>query len=74
MNGLMKEQSVLDSLPKSQRVPKKYAPTFSSMLCTGILVTVHALVILLQVWSVKFNVWMNFVSVSSSAAGDGAAD
>jgi hypothetical protein len=60
----MKEQSVLDSLPKSQRVPKKYAPTFSSMLCTGILVTVHALVILLQVWSVKFNVWMNFVSVS----------
>ena len=65
----MKEQSVLDSLPKSQRVPKKYAPTFSSMLCTGILVTVHALVILLQVWSVKFNVWMNFVSVSCNAAG-----
>lgn len=68
----MKEQSVLDSLPKSQRVPKKYAPTFSSMLCTGILVTLHALVILLQVWSVKFNVWMNFVSVSS--VNDGGID
>jgi len=62
----MKEQSVLDSLPKSQRVPKRHAPTFVSMLCTGILVTVHLLVVLLQVWSVKFNVWMNFVSVDSS--------
>ena len=61
-----KEQTVLDSLPKSQRVPKRYAPTFVSMLCTGILVTVHLLVVLLQVWSVKFNVWMNFVSVDST--------
>eukprot|EP00984_Skeletonema_dohrnii_P033181 scaffold28851_cov72-Skeletonema_dohrnii-CCMP3373.AAC.3 len=61
----MKEQSVLDSLPKSQRVPKRHAPTFVSMLCTGILVTVHLLVVLLQVWSVKFNVWMNFLSVDS---------
>jgi len=66
----MKEQSVLDSLPKSQRVPKRYAPTFVSMLCTGILVTVHLLVVLLQVWSVKFNVWMNFVSVNSSSRSE----
>jgi len=71
----MKEQSVLDSLPKSQRVPKRYAPTFVSMLCTGILVTVHLLVVLLQVWSVKFNVWMNFVSVNSSSSSEhGALD
>ena len=62
-----KEQSVLDSLPKSQRVPRRYAPTFVSMLCTGILVTVHLLVVLLQVWSVKFNVWMNFKSVDHSS-------
>eukprot|EP00985_Skeletonema_marinoi_P000090 scaffold25_cov69-Skeletonema_marinoi.AAC.4 len=66
----MKEQSVLDSLPKSQRVPKRHAPTFVSMLCTGILVTVHLLVVLLQVWSVKFNVWMNFVSVDSGHSDD----
>ena len=62
----MKEQNVVDSLPKSQRVPRRYAPTFVSMLCTGMLCTVHLLVVLLQVWSVKFNVWMNFVSVDSS--------
>eukprot|EP00984_Skeletonema_dohrnii_P005983 scaffold2120_cov150-Skeletonema_dohrnii-CCMP3373.AAC.6 len=70
----MKEQSVLDSLPKSQRVPKRHAPTFVSMLFTGILVTVHLLVVLLQVWSVKFNVWMNFVSVDSSGGGDNGSD
>jgi len=68
----MKEQSVLDSLPKSQRVPKRHAPTFVSMLCTGILVTVHLLVVLLQVWSVKFNVWMNFVSVDSGGGDNGS--
>ena len=67
----MREQTVLDSLPKSQRVPKRYAPTFSSMLCTGILVTIHALVVLLQVWSVKFNVWMNFVSVDTARRAGG---
>ena len=58
-----KEQSVLDSLPKSMRVPKRYAASFNSMLCSGILVTLHLLVVLLQVWSVKFNVWMNYISV-----------
>lgn len=61
-----KEQSVLDSLPKSMRVPKRHAPTFSSMLCTGILVTLHLLVVLLQVWSVRFNIWMNYVAVDGT--------
>lgn len=58
-----KEKSVLDSLPKSMRVPKRYMPTFASLLCSGVLVTLHLLVVLLQVWSVKFNLRMNYVSV-----------
>eukprot|EP00804_Cyclotella_cryptica_P030113 CCRYP_009538-RA/>CCRYP_009538-RA protein AED:0.03 eAED:0.03 QI:136/1/1/1/1/1/6/155/1657 len=58
-----REKSVLDSLPKSMRVPKRYMPSFSSLLCSGILVTVHLLVVLLQVWSVKFNLRMNYVLV-----------
>lgn len=58
-----KETSVLDSLPKSMRVPKKYMPTFMSLLVTGILVTLHLLVLLLQVWSVKVDLWMNYVGV-----------
>lgn len=58
-----KEKSVLDSLPKKMRVPKKHAPTFASMLCTGIVLTLHMLLALLQVWSVRFNLWMNYVSV-----------
>lgn len=59
-----KEKSVLDSLPKGMRVPKRYMPTFGSMLTTGILVAMHVLLVLLQVWSVRFNVWMNYVSVN----------
>ena len=59
-----KEKSVLDSLPKGMRVPKRYMPTFISMLMSGILLVVHVLLVLLQVWSVKFNVWMNYVSVN----------
>lgn len=59
-----KEKSVLDSLPKGMRVPKRYMPTFGSMLTTGILVVMHVLLVLLQVWSVRFNVWMNYVSVN----------
>ncbi|KAL7522631.1 hypothetical protein ACHAWX_007330 [Stephanocyclus meneghinianus] len=58
-----REKSVLDSLPKSMRVPKRYMPSFSSLLCSGILVTVHLLVVLLQVWSVKFNLRMNYLLV-----------
>ncbi len=60
-----KEKSVLDSLPKGMRVPKRYMPTFVSMLMSGILLVAHALLVLLQVWSVKFNVWMNYVSINS---------
>ena len=61
-----KEKSVLDSLPKSQRVPRRYMPTFASMLCTGILIVLHLLIVLLQVWSVKFNLWMNYQLVDGS--------
>ena len=59
-----KERSVLDSLPKKMRVPKRHAPTFASMLCTGVVMTLHLLLTLLQVWSVRFNLWMNYVSVN----------
>mmetsp|Transcript_11549 Transcript_11549/g.25318 ORF Transcript_11549/g.25318 Transcript_11549/m.25318 type:complete len:1715 (-) Transcript_11549:74-5218(-) len=62
-----KELTVLDSLPKSMRVPKRYAASFSSCLCSGILATLHLLVVLLQVWSVKFNVWMNYVGVDGES-------
>ena len=55
-----KEQSVLDSLPKKMRVPKKYAPSFTPSLILGILVVLHALIMLLQHWSVAFNVWLNY--------------
>ena len=64
------EQSVLDSLPKSMRVPGRHAPTFASLLWSGILVTLHALVVLLQVWSVRFRLWMNYASVDV-AGGSG---
>lgn len=61
-----KEATVLDSLPKSMRVPKRHAASFASCLCSGILLTLHLLVVLLQVWSVRFNVWMNFVGVDGN--------
>jgi len=59
-----KEKTVLDSIPKNMRVPKKYMPSFLPMLITGILVTLHALVMLLQHWSVSFNIMLNFNEVS----------
>ena len=55
-----KEKTVLDSLPKSMRVPSRYAPAFTPTLILGILVVLHALVILMQHWSVGFNVWLNY--------------
>ena len=55
-----REKSVLDSLPKSMRVPNRYSPAFLPTLLLGILVTLHALVLLMQYWSVGFNVWINF--------------
>jgi cation-transporting ATPase 13A1 len=66
-----KEKSVLDSLPKSQRVPKRYMPSFGSLLTSGMLVTLHLLVVLLQVWSVKFRLWMNYVLVDDDEEDDG---
>ncbi len=58
-----KIQNVLDSLPKHMRVPKKYMSDFAPMLLLGIVGVLHALVVLMQHWSVKFNVWLNFSSV-----------
>ncbi len=58
-----KIQSVLDSLPKHMRVPKRYMPEFIPMLITGILVTLHALMVLMQHWNVKFNAWLNYAPV-----------
>ena len=55
-----KEKSVLDSLPKSMRVPHKHAVSFWPSLIMGMLVTLHALVLLMQHWSVGFKVWINY--------------
>ncbi|KAL7564440.1 hypothetical protein ACA910_002754 [Epithemia clementina (nom. ined.)] len=59
-----KERNVLDSLPKHMRVPNKYAPAFWPTLLTGVWTTLHALIILLQVWSVAFHVRINFSEVN----------
>jgi len=59
-----KEQSVVDSLPKSMRVPKRYMPEFVPMLISGIVVTLHLLVLLMQHWSVAFRVWLNYREVN----------
>ena len=61
-----KEKSVLDSLPKSMRVPGKYAPSFVPCLVTGLLITLHLLVVLMQHWSVGFNVWINYKEIPAS--------
>jgi len=55
-----KEKSVLDSLPKSMRVPGRYTASFWPSLLLGILATLHALVMLMQHWSVSFNTWINY--------------
>ena len=62
-----KEQSVLDSLPKHMRVPKKNMPEFIPMLLLGILATCHALMILMQHWSVAFNVWLNYTEINAAS-------
>ncbi len=62
-----KEQSVLDSLPKHMRVPKRYMPEFIPMLLSGICVTVHLLIILMQHWSVMFNVKLNYSAVDADS-------
>mmetsp|Transcript_26285 Transcript_26285/g.30249 ORF Transcript_26285/g.30249 Transcript_26285/m.30249 type:complete len:1611 (-) Transcript_26285:174-5006(-) len=60
-----REQSVLDSLPKSWRVPPKFQPGFWSMLVSGLVGICNALVVLLQHWSVGFDVWLNYTSCTS---------
>ena len=63
-----KEKSVLDSLPKNMRVPSRYAPQFTPSLILGILVFIHALVLLMQFWSVAFLVWINYREMDADAA------
>mmetsp|Transcript_36366 Transcript_36366/g.87831 ORF Transcript_36366/g.87831 Transcript_36366/m.87831 type:complete len:1595 (+) Transcript_36366:153-4937(+) len=62
-----KEQSVLDSLPKNMRVPSRYAPSFTPGLILGIIAVLHALVLLMQHWSVGFNVWINYREIDADA-------
>lgn len=59
-----KQKNVLDSLPKHMRVPPKYATDFWPSLVLGMLATIHALVILLQHWSVSFRIWINYQPVN----------
>jgi hypothetical protein len=60
-----KERNVLDSLPKHMRVPSRYATSFFPTLFLGVLVTFHALVLLLQYWSVAFHTWINYQEVQA---------
>ena len=62
-----REKTVLDSLPKKMRVPNKYAPAFTPTLILGILATLHALVLLMQHWSVGFNVWLNYREIDAES-------
>jgi len=60
-----KERSVLDSLPKSMRVPNRYAAAFWPTLLLGVLATLHTLLLLMQYWSVAFDVWINYKEVDA---------
>ena len=60
------QQSVMDSLKAKDRVPHKYAPAFLPSLILGILATLHALVVLMQFWNVRFLVWMNYREMDAS--------
>jgi manganese-transporting P-type ATPase len=62
-----KERNVLDSLPKHMRVPSRYATSFFPTLFLGVLVTLHALVLLLQYWSVSFHTWINYQEVQAES-------
>jgi manganese-transporting P-type ATPase len=63
-----KQRSVLDSLPKSMRVPNKYQTSFWATLLLGVTVTLHALVLLMQHWSVSFNIAINYREIDATAA------
>lgn len=62
-----KEKSVLDSLPKNMRVPSRYATEFTPTLILGILAVLHALVMLMQYWSVAFLVWINYREIDADS-------
>jgi len=62
-----KEKSVLDSLPKNMRVPSRYATEFTPTLILGILAVLHALVLLMQYWSVAFLVWINYKEIDADS-------
>ena len=53
--------SILEqNLPKNMKVPNKNLPTFNAMFVSGIVFTLHVLVILLQVWLVRVKLFMNY--------------
>jgi manganese-transporting P-type ATPase len=62
-----KHRSVLDSLPKSMRVPSKYQASFWSSLLLGVTATLHALVLLMQHWSVAFNIAINYREIDATS-------
>jgi manganese-transporting P-type ATPase len=64
----------LDSLPKSMRVPGRYQTGFWPTLILGVYATLHALMLLLQHWSVGFNVAINYQEVDTDAALAGLPD
>lgn len=47
------------------RVPNKYAAGFWPSLILGILAVTHAFVLLLQYWSVSFNIWINYQEINA---------
>ncbi len=60
-------QSVIDSLPKNQRVPPKYTPSFWPCLATGVAAVAHALLLLMQHWSTAFNCRVNYAPLAMSS-------
>uniref|UniRef100_A0A7S1BRA1 P-type ATPase A domain-containing protein n=1 Tax=Corethron hystrix TaxID=216773 RepID=A0A7S1BRA1_9STRA len=55
-----KHTSILDALPKNMRAPHRHAPSFWPTLFSGLLIVFHILLVLLQHWVVKFDVFMNY--------------
>lgn len=63
-----KERSVLDAVPKHMRVPGRRQTAFWPTLILGILVTAHALLLLMQHWSVAFCIVMNYREIDATTA------
>ena len=47
------------------RLPSKYLPAFWPLFALGVIATLHALVLLLQVWLVDFKCWVRYRKVKS---------